>query len=307
MNSEYNPYRELLRLTMKPVFLLVDLFGIACLMATHFIHNAWGGACAAIGSAFLTIGVSLPIALYYQLRTEAESMRIIDSCHRAGIKAIYRSRHADSQLLRQSLDVAVSNTNNINLMGVAFRNLFDSSGEHTESMIQKLDNPEIHIRVLLLDPGSNAAKLRAEIEKDNTTIADIQHTIKLGIPCLLQERLKKVCGEQNELKSKINTEIPWSEKLLNEIADYCKCRVRLYDLEPMMLLMIFQDSIFTEQYHLGRPDSLRAGSCIGKQVPVIEFSSTAIAAGFYREHFETIWKKSRDITLSMFQEIKVNT
>ena len=60
--------------------------------------------------------------------------------------------------------------------------------------------------------------------------------------------------------------------------------------------MVFRDSVFTEQYHLGRPESLRAGSCLGKHVPVIEYSAGAYAADFLTHHFEEIWNGSKDIT-----------
>ena len=60
--------------------------------------------------------------------------------------------------------------------------------------------------------------------------------------------------------------------------------------------MIFQESVFAEQYHLGRPGALRSGSCIGKHVPVMEYSSAADACSFLIMHFEEVWNMSKDIT-----------
>ena len=73
----------------------------------------------------------------------------------------------------------------------------------------------------------------------------------------------------------------------------------------MVFLMIFGESVFTEQYHLGHPAWLRAGSCLGKHVPVIEYLATAQAADFLREHYETLWNGSRDVTSAVIQKVAV--
>ena len=162
MMSGREPYQQLWRLTIRPAFLLVDLLAIACLLASQFASGPWRGAVAAVGSACLAIGFSLPIALFYQLRAEAESLGILDACHRAGIRAIFKSRNSDTLTLRAAIDAAAaSSSGSISLLGVAFPSLFNPSGEHTDRLLERLDDPRVRVRVLLLDPGSEAAKRRA--------------------------------------------------------------------------------------------------------------------------------------------------
>ncbi len=303
MISNYEPYRELWRLGSRPVFLLADLLGAVGLLASQLTADPWKGAVAAVGSTCLTIGLSLPIALFYQLRAEGESLAIIGACHRAGIRAIFRSRQSDAEALRIAIDAAAIASTGISLLGVAFRSLFNPSGEHTQEPRERLDDPRVHLRVLLLDPDSDAAKRRATIERGNTTIDDIRFTLAHGIPAMTQERLSRVCQQDGTLKEKIaKSSIPWPDDLVACVVERCKFEVHLYDLDPMVFLMIFRDSVFAEQYHLGRPNELRTGSCIGKHVPVIEYGSAAEAAKFLSTHYDWLWKgKSRDVTRQLVQ------
>ncbi|MDZ4064566.1 MAG: hypothetical protein U1E22_07860, partial [Coriobacteriia bacterium] len=106
-------------------------------------------------------------------------------------------------------------------------------------------------------------------------------------------RLDTACTENPELAARVrDSTVPWPNDLVKAVADACRCEVRLYDLDPIAFLMIFTDSLFTEQYHLGRPDSVPWASCIGKHVPVIEYEADAEAAEFLRCHFNWLWSRS---------------
>ena len=55
----------------------------------------------------------------------------------------------------------------------------------------------------------------------------------------------------------------WREKLNME--------VKTYQPEPVVFLMVFDNTMFSEQYHRGRPDKfVPVGSCIGKYKPVVQ-------------------------------------
>ncbi|OHE25570.1 MAG: hypothetical protein A3J94_00635 [Syntrophus sp. RIFOXYC2_FULL_54_9] len=295
MTSRYEPYREMWRLFSRPVFLLTDFLGVVGLSVSKLAADPWSGALAAVGSALLAIGFSLPVALFYQLRANAESLKILDTCNRAGIRAIFKSRQADSEELREAIDTAAARSSEIKLMGVAFRSIFNPSGEHTRQFRERLDDPRIPLRILLLNPDSDAAKRRAVIEQGNTTIEDIRFTINHGIPSTIQERLKRGDDSISEGLQQATKATLGADCNQKEISA-CNLQVHLYDIDPIALLMIFQESVFTEQYHLGRPKALRSGSCIGKYVPVIEYSSSADACSFLIRHFEEIWNLSKDIT-----------
>ncbi|MBN1382076.1 MAG: hypothetical protein JXA41_10400 [Deltaproteobacteria bacterium] len=286
MNPRYEVYRELWRLCTRPVFLITDLLGLLGIITAQYVPNPFVGGVTALGSALLTIGVSLPVALFYQLRANAESLTILDTCNRAGIRAIFKSRSDDSVRLRTAIDSAAAKTTEIKLLGVAFRSLFNPSSEYTPHMRSRLDDPRVRLRVLLLDPESDAAIRRASIEQGNTTLEDVRFTINNGIPSTINERLKQLKKQRKEQNGQ-NTKHPDHEH---------NVEVRIYDINPMAFMMIFEESLFTEQYHIGRPDNLRFGSCIGKHVPVIQYSSGAEASAFLVKHFDKMWEMGRDIT-----------
>lgn len=119
-------------LLTRPVFFAIDIVGAMFITVSLWVEIAWAAAAlAAVGSAFLAIGLSLPIALYYQLMENSFSSNILDTCNRSGIKAIYEGRHGDSQRFRDAVDLAFVKSNEVRLLGVAFRSLFDPSGEYS--------------------------------------------------------------------------------------------------------------------------------------------------------------------------------
>jgi hypothetical protein len=91
-------------------------------------------------------------------------------------------------------------------------------------------------------------------------------------------------GSQTEISSE-----KWREKLNME--------VRTYESEPGVFLMVFDDSMFTEQYHRGRPAELvPVGSCIGKYMPVIQYRRGSPDFRSLECHFETVWNEATDRT-----------
>lgn len=288
---------QLVRLASRPVFLLNDVLGILSFAGSQFMPESWKSALTTIGSACLTIGVALPISLFYQLKAEAEMMSIVDACHRTGIKAIFENRL--SHKLRPAVDSAAARSIDIKLLGVALGVLFDPTVPYSDEIQAQLDDPGVRVRVLLLHPDSKAALLRNEIEKGNSTLRKIENTIHHGIPATIQVRLARAGVEDPELQRAIAPNRdggnPPSE-LLERIVKAANFEVRLYDNDPIMHLMIFRDSIFHEQYHLGRPKDARAASCIGQHTPVTEYSTSAVASAFYMQHFEAIWDRADDVT-----------
>jgi hypothetical protein len=278
------------RLAVRPAFVLIDGIGIVLLGASAAIGALgpaasgggamWAGVLAAIGSALLAVGLSLPIGTYFQLRSNAEALSILDACSRSGIRAIFKNRSEAAVALRSAIDLAAASSSQIDLLGIAFRSLFNPAGDYTRQMRERLDDPRVGLRVLLLDPDSDAAKKRATKELGNTTIDDIRFTLHNGLPATVAERIKRIQAQQagGASDQRINVE------------------VRLYDSEPVVFLMMFGGSLFCEQYHCGRPNGLRAGSCIGKQMPVVEYAGSAHASPFLQAHFEEMWASASDVT-----------
>src|SRR4030042_4166746 len=86
--------------------------------------------------------------------------------YESGVVRIFRSRKENDDKIRLAIEAAAKETKGaIFLMGVAFPSLFDINDYKTPEWRDKLEDPNILIRVLLLDPKSEAAERRAELKK----------------------------------------------------------------------------------------------------------------------------------------------
>jgi hypothetical protein len=296
--------RSLLTIMGRPIFLVLNGSGVVLLFASQALPGLWSMGSATVGSAFLTIGVTLPIALYFQVQSNAEAFKILNTCTRAGIDSIFISRKQDSKDLREAITDAISSSTSASLLGIAFRTFSDPSGEGRDQIAEKINSPSTRLRVLLLDPESEAAQRRATIELGNATIDDIRYTLNNNLVSIAVERLRRLrrnhaaagvghgAGSLAEVSSGGATHDAvkhWREKLNME--------VRTYTWEPTVFLMVFDTTMFVEQYHRGRPDELvPVGSCIGKYMPVAQYRHGSAAYRFLGCHFETIWKEAKDRT-----------
>ena len=69
-----------------------------------------------------------------------------------------------------------------------------------------------------------------------------------------------------------------------------------------MIMMVFDDTMFSEQYHRERPDELvPVGSCIGKYMPVVQYRRGSTGFRFLESHFETLWNEATDRTDTIVQ------
>src|SRR5258706_14577262 len=116
---------KLLRFLISPEFLLMDLLGFLALGIAFFVSDPLRGVISAIGTTGLTIGLSLPVALFYQQKWNAEASQILAACHQAEIKAFFVSRDKDRPKFRAAVGVAFAETRNIDLLGVAFYSIFN--------------------------------------------------------------------------------------------------------------------------------------------------------------------------------------
>ncbi len=293
--------RNMLTILGRPIFLLLNATGVGLLFLSQALPGIWGVGSVTVGSAFLTIGITLPVALYFQVQSNAEAFKILSTCGRVGIESIFVSRKRDAGDLREAIDEAVSKSNAISLLGIAFRTFTDPSAESREGISQKINSPSTHLRVLLLNPESKAAERRAKVELGNATIDDIKYTLQNSLVAAAVERLRRVrqdqmvtggtkeAGSQTEISSE-----KWREKLNME--------VRIYETEPVVFLMVFDDTMFTEQYHLGRPDELvPVGSCIGKYMPIVQYRRGSTGFRFLECHFESVWNEATDQTNEIVQ------
>jgi hypothetical protein len=285
---------RLVDLMRRPVFLIADILGIAALLSANLLPAAIAAGLSVFGSAMLTIGLTLPIGTYYQLRANADALKILDSCNRAGISAIFVSRLDDSYDLRQAIDDSFLTSQTLKLMGIAFRSLFGTGNEYTPIVRAKIDDPKVKLKVLMLNPESEAAERRARVEEGNATIEEIKYTLRYGLPATLKERLRRSVSEEQLSRIRGGMIKGVESDFAQEIIDKSGLEVRTYDFDPITFLLISSRSILTEQYHLGRPEGLRSGNCVGKHIPVLMYKRGAKAAAFLESHFEYVWANSTD-------------
>jgi len=286
--------RGILSFLGRPLFLVLNGIGGALLIASQGLPGLWHVACTTVGSAFLTIGITLPVALFFQMQSNSEAFKILNTCTRVGIDSIFVSRKRDSKAIREAIDEAATRSTAMTLLGIAFRSFFDPSSESAEDVRERLYSPSIRLRVLLLDPGCEAAKRRAAVEQGNATIDDIRYTLNNSLVALAQERLKQILSNQPSVSGDLEHDAKTvAEKLRNRI----QVEVRTYDTEPVVFLMMFDNTMFAEQYHRGRPEEIvPVGSCIGKYMPVIQYRSQTPGFRFLESHFEQVWSEASDKT-----------
>ena len=287
--------RSMLTIFGRPVFLLLNSAGVALLLLSQALPDLWSMGSTTVGSAFLTIGITLPVALYFQMQSNAEAFKILNTCSTVGIESIFISRKRDANDLREAIAEAMPKSNTVSLLGIAFRTFSDPSAESREDISGKINSPSTRLRVLLLDPASAAARRRAEIELGNATIDDIKYTLENNLVATAVERLRRVRAQSGpEVDAQDDSQtgsssVIWREKLNME--------VRTYKPEPVVFLMVFDNTMFSEQYHRGRPDELvPVGSCIGKYMPVVQYRRGCAGYRFLERHFETLWNEATDQT-----------
>jgi hypothetical protein len=298
----------------KAVFVLLDGLGIVLLLLHAVLLQ--GPACSAalvLGSTFLTIGLTLPIATYYQLQLSTAHFKIIRSCEAASITSIFTSRQEDSPDLENAIDIAADKlSGEIFLLGVAFPTLFSPDGSHSRpSLRNKLRDHRTRLRIAVLDPDSDAAKRRNEIEFHSPTLDNIRSTLNVGVASILVSRLEALLEQDQgqrawfaEQAQRFPAKI---DSTAHELAPLLALSVAVYRLDPMLFLMGFPSSMFVEQYHFGRAAQwMTPFGCIGKHVPVLQYASGSCGYAFFRAHFDYVWHDAEDRTEAILQSILAN-
>jgi len=284
-------------------YLIIIVIGILFFGCSFFIKNAsLNTIILSIGSTILTLGISLPIAVFQQNKHSSAHFKILKTCDESGICSIFISRKKDSDELRKAIEIEAHHCDReIRLLGIAFPDLINPNTSHTQNIEDKLSNPKIDLKILLLNPESDAAKRRQKIETNNTTIKDIKYTIEKNIQAYIIRRINNLNVHfPNEYESLIKHKD--NKSFINLLKDAIGLEVHLYDNDPIMQQLDFDNSMFVEQYHLGRPQQhVLPFGCIGKNVPVLQYKKNSIAYDFYKSHFEYLWSHSSNSTEELIQ------
>lgn len=195
-----------------------------------------------------------------------DNINVIEGAVNSDIINIYANRE---QALKDMATKIEGSNKHMFLLAVSGTDFFTLNGALTKQFEKKFLSPrsfedeEETVRVLLIDPFSQAAKERAEIEQPLTNYynSDIKSDTFKAI-----QRIK----ELKEKKAKIDA--------------------HFYSHTPILFVLRVDDYMFIEPYHLGYVETAGTLGCIGKQVPL--FLVTSKSSMFERlcKHFENIWE-----------------
>ena len=157
------------------------------------------------------------------------------------------------------------------------------------SAIFEMLKKEIKIRILLLDPTSDAAKARAMVEEKEKVIRDGY------IASTLFTEIKNVADWLNSPPAGLGEGI--IERIKNQI------NIRFFPYDPTTHIIRTDKFTFIEQYHRGGDDTIREElekegipfiDCFGGFVPILMVDNSAFFAELMKSHFNNIWK-SKDV------------
>jgi hypothetical protein len=262
-------------------------------------------------------------------------LQMLDGAFARGVDRIY-ARREEGQI---DIMKDMSDAKMIWILGISLHDFFASSGRHYREMgtlIEKIEHSDDRaMRVLLINPFSEQATIRAERESDqdfsdqkpyekSSLFSDVQHSIQylsdriredaaLGIlkkeladgplkEADSEDRLKKLIDMPEEEFSK---QVGPENNASNEVHRHIQARV--YNAAPACFLVITDSHTYIEQYHYGLHKSGLAGGNFplmrfktvipGSSISVAGSSITAVAAQLYG-HFEYIWRQLGTVPLT---------
>ena len=226
-----------------------------------------------------------------------EIKTFLDKCRVNGIMEVFPTRKlGEDTSFSQAVGKAATGSTEVCLLGISLNSLFSHMGAEIAS---RLASPEVKLNVLLLKNDSKAAERREKIEGSSVIIEEIKHTCKTRIPSFVQQRIDKKINssEGNRIRGLVETAEKGDDDSIKKLVKELNLKVRLYEHDPIMFMMRFDGSLFTEQYHFGRPSG-QSEPCIGTYVPVIQCAEGSKAYNYLSAHFEYVWFESEEHDIS---------
>lgn len=182
----------------------------------------------------------------------------------------------------------------VKMLGISFKDWFgenDSEHQFAKLCIDAVDR-NVRFEVLLLDPTSEVAKERAEVEVGQILKDDCEFVRS----DLFQDIKKVAFWIRNKRKSQ------------NKNHKLKSVEARFYHFMLSIYAIITPKYIFMEQYHNG---TLGAGSstgsnnhtCAGGHVPVYKVDSTSTFGQLITDHFRNTWRNSEGRTENGLYEV----
>jgi hypothetical protein len=211
--------------------------------------------------------------------------------HPSGIKRVFKDRRHEYELVEKEMRKHIMRSKKVLMLGISLRDFFGEkvnpqyNAIYADIIADALEKG-VQFDVLLLDPTSEAAKDRAIIE-NGPSVEDDEKYKKCELFQDIQRVANWLYGPPSALEGRIR-------RLME---------VRFYDITPSMFAIITRDSMFIEQYHMGRLEVLPEGEiedkqiCVGGYVPFLMVETNSNFAKLITDHFNNVWKKMKHNTL----------
>lgn len=190
----------------------------------------------------------------------SQSPDLLRSIQESGVMNFYP--RADERRMADIIEEIEESHGRLFIAGVALPSMVSNS-EFRKAVLERSVTTDV--RILLLNPDSKEADRRADIERSlgRATIEHIRGTMH------------------------------WIQE--QQVNNY-RFRVHLYDLPPMLSLIITQQFVFVEPYHFGKIPEVEG--CIGGKVPMMKIMNRPDreidnAYAYFLAHFDYLWEITR--------------
>jgi hypothetical protein len=210
---------------------------------------------------------------------------VADAINKVKIENIYRSKQKGALSSREIESIENSATSGVSLLAVTGKHFVtDCDYRNLLKKISKTDrseNSSFNVRLAIVNPVSQVAIIRAV--SDSVAFADIGNALQTWD--WDEHRKSKLYVNVNDTRREIKNWIDHDQDRFIEL--------KLYTSSIACSLVITDESIFVEQYFLGRSQKFLDGSVLGGEYPVLELSRsspTTIEEEILVSHFKVIWK-----------------
>ena len=264
-----------------------------------------------IGAAFIVTALSkLLLSIAFsdskeifetQIEKLTSKLDILPEARKCEIVHIFESRRKDDKYREEVINQFnnVKEGGNVLLMGNSLRDFFgDRRKKGYSNSILDMVKRDVKFKILLLDPISDAAKKRADVEEKETVDK------KGYIGSILFKEIKNVAEW-------LNNPIYVSPEERDKIKKNIEVRFSPYD--PSTHITITDKYTFVEQYHKGGDNFIRKDleneginfiDCFGGFVPVLMLENSSQYAKLLKSHFHNIWKDNEVVKRTLRIHLK---
>jgi hypothetical protein len=167
------------------------------------------------------------------------------------------------------------------ICGICLKEFLDGANPISRVIRQLLiDDEDIQLKLVLLDTGSDAAKLRSAAEQG------------IAVPY-----------EEGQLFNDMSGSVASLRALYNDAAsaNRFKIEARFCNVMPPAYIVGTPQSLYLEVYHFGRTPT--DGPCIGGFIPTLHFNSASETYRRMSQHFKYIWNSRSEFDVKGSQTV----